>query len=834
MSSAIHRTIYKGNVRMSRDIEKDKTYVQNLRCFVNQIQNTGVDTTPKNTVPNNLLKQAIPGFDDVVCAQTIGKGEEECNKFKGKEGLRRLQKQQGSLEPLTPGCGWVYDTREGINQGALGTKEGGPSFPKKYPTAQWYPTLEEALVRQTEGFLNLLEGGSVREEDWAQCVSPLTRDCLLLRSRLEKCSDEGSLNMALLAASSQPYDKALRTNPAFMMYQKKTQNALDPRIIGTGETEKETALKTFVDLYKNTTAEDTELRLAARDLCLKAGEFDSYSFCSDMKDTDVVTEKNLYCFQQEFLRMGGTSMGSAFPKAVSTLVDSMGRVMTKGQIKNYFQQVFGKNNASLTIDSRLEKNTKPFELSRSLENKGSETVWFDFVSWGSVQVPIILKCDYITPSTGNPFITFQRKEEMEKYSVPQDSFALMSLFEYRPETTESIRFSVTTDDGFAIGLGQPSFQEFGQDRALVFADWRYQGPTTHTQGPGQRATTHTQPSAFPIAGKDDDQRNILCTQFFQGAGWAVFDVRVARNNGGFEDLRNVTSPFVQNMYITQEPLAPWMRYEICRRGPGANEGLHERRWGGPSAMTIGGQSLPSFDSKTNILALSSVGSTRCLPFTKLNDYWMTKSRFAFTAFRSITMKIRFRMPFDMAIGEIREVFHHMNLETLAKGVYCGIGLRMRKDTESSISFLLSFSAPADAMGSEANTQVIPFGSLTDDWYYVTLDYQTENELIRNVSMKIAPISTFTKGSTTLLNYPQQQSITVRHRPFRPVRPNRRDHSGHLVLGGWNSELSPTKPIWMGASFAGEVAWVHGFRQPLSTSELVMKDLQDTWLTRWNK
>lgn len=826
---------------MSKDMNKEKSYIQNLRCFANQVQNTGVGTPPKISVPPNLLRQAIPGYEDTLCATVMDQGEKECNQYKGKEGLARLMRSQGSLKALQPGCGWVYDPSQGVNQGALGTKEAGPSFAQKYPTAQWFSSLEDAAGRL--GVTNVRDGplapqkeGFTEEETWAKCSSPLTRDCLLLRSRLEKCSDEGSLNAALMSSSSQPYDKALRTNPAFMMYQRKTQNALDPRIIGTGETEKETALKTFIDLYRNTTAEDTELRLAARDLCLKAGEFDAYSFCSDLKDTDVVNEKNLYCFQQDFLRMGGTASGSGYPTTVSKLTEN-GRPMNKASIRRLFELVFSKNDASLTLDSRLARNTKPLELSRSIENKGSETVWFDFVSWGSAQIPIILKCDYITPSTGNPFITFTSKEQVAKYNVPQDSFALMSLFEYRPESTESIRFSVTTDDGFAIGFGQPAFQDFGNDRALIFADWRYQGPTTHTQGPGQKATTHTQPSAFPIAGKDSPQRNILCSQFFQGGGWAVYDVRVARNNGGFEPVDNITSPFVQNMYVTQEPLAPWMRYEICRRGSGtfgANEGLHERRWGGQSAMTLGGQSLPSFDIQTNSLALSSVQGVRCLPFTKLNDYWMTKSRFAFTAFRSITMKIRFRLPAEMAVGEIREVFHQMNLESLAKGIYCGIGLRLRKDSDTNVSFLLSFSAPSDSFrGSEANTQVIPFGSLQDDWYYVTLDYVTENELIQNVSLKAVPMNQLKPGSTELINYPKQQGLTMRLRPFRPIRPGggNREHSGHLVLG---TPITVSKPIWMGASFAGEVAWIHGFREPLTTTELVLKDIQDTWLTRWNK
>jgi hypothetical protein len=813
---------------------KDIPMAQNLRCLSNQIQSTGVTTTATQTIPSNLLAKAIPGLQNTLCAQTVTKGERECNQYKGKEGLQKLRKDQGPvLGELEAGCGWIYDPSQGFNQGALGTKQ-GPSYSQSYKGAEWISDLDVAADRiglRKEGFMNQ----GVSEEAWAKCASPLSRDCLLLRSRLEKCSDEGSLNMALLSAplGEQPYDKALRTNPAFMMYQRKTNSALDSRIIGTGDTDKETALRTFVELYKNTTAEDTELRMASRDLCLKAGEFDTYSFCTEVKDSDVVTEKNLYCFQEDFKRMGGSPMGSAYPSTLAKLRDTSGRTLTKGQVRAMFQEVFAKRDATLTLDSRLTKKINPFELVRSIENKGSETVWFDFVDWNSVQVPIVLKCDYITPATGNPFITFANKSEIAKYNVPEDGFAMMSLFEYRPPSAEAIRFEVKTDDGFAIGLGQPAFATFGADRAMVFADWRYQGPTTHTQGKGK--TTHTQPNAFPIASPESPQRNILCTQFFQGGGWALFDVRVARNSDRMESVNTTTSPFVQDMYVTQEPLAPWMRYEICQRGDGGKEGLYERRWGGPAAMTTSARPVPSFDIQTNINTLSSVGEERCLAFTKPNDYWMTKARFAMTAFKSIAMKIRIRMPADMMVGEIREIFHQMNLEELAKGIYCGIGLRMRKESDGIISLLVSFSAPADATnGGEANTQVIPFGTLQDGWYYVTMTYHHENGFVKNATVKVIQVDTLKRDAAARNAYVTPQSLTLRLRPFRPVRQTTRNHSGHLVLGGWNPELSKTKPIWMGSCFVGEVAWIHGFREALSTDELLSKDITNTWLTRWNK
>ena len=769
----------------------------------------------------------MPGMKDTVCAQPNQQSEATCASYKGKEGLQRLIAKQGSLGEFEVGCGWVYDPSQGFNQGAVGTKE-GPSFPQTYGSAEWIPDLDVAARRLgvKEGFVS----SGVREEDWMKCTSPLTRDCLLLRSRLEQCNDQGSLNAALLSSSEQPYDKALRTNPAYMMYQKKTRNALDTRIIGTGDTDKETALKTFVDLYRNTTAEDTELRLAARDLCLKAGEFDAYSFCTEMKDTDVVTEKTLYCMQEEFKRMGGTPSGSAYPTSLTKLRGPTGRTMTKGEVRQMFQQIFAKQDASLILDSRLAP--RPVAgLERSIENKGSETVWFDFINWNSVEIPIILQCDFITPSTGNPFITFKRKTDLEKYGVPQDALAFMSLFEYRPPSAEAIRFQVRTDDGFAIGFGQPAFGTFGADRAMVFADWRYQGTTTHTQGVSK--TTHTQPNAFSIASPESSQRNILCTQFFQGAGGAVFDVQVARNSDRMEALDTLQSQFVQNMFVTQEPLAPWMRYEICARGEGAKEGLYERRWGGPAAMSTAGRPIPSFDIQTNILALSSVGGERCLPFTKPNDYWMTKARFAMTAFKSLSMKIRIRMPADMEVGEIREIFHHINLDELAKGNYCGIGVRMRKESDQTASLLVSFSAPPDAyLGGEANTFVQPFGQLIDGWYYLTLTYHHENGFVRNASVKLTPFDTLQRNSAARNTHATPTSLTVRLRPFRPVRSTTRAHAGHLLVGGWNSALSAAKPIWMGGSFTGEVAWIHGFRETPSTAELVQKDVLNSWLTRW--
>ena len=60
------------------------------------------------------------------------------------------------------------------------------------------------------------------------------------------------------------------------------------------------------------------------------------------------------------------------------------------------------------------------------------------------------------------------------------------------------------------------------------------------------------------------------------------------------------------------------------------------------------------------------------------------------------------------------------------------------------------------------------------------------------------------------------------------------NSGRLMLG---SSGAPSYKVggmvnWNSESFVGDIGWIHGFRNYIDSDELLQREINQTWISRW--
>ncbi len=148
----------------------------------------------------------------------------------------------------------------------------------------------------------------------------LSRDCLLQQVRNAGCDNKGSLYQSL-AASQNPsnYSAKLEGTKAYSTYQIRMMSAnrpiLSESLLRSGAGTQADAMNTFSHLYEAALnqSDKTAAGVAARDLCLNAGEIDQFDFCSELVDSTPMAGVGLDCIQKEWRRRGGTPSGIWYP-----------------------------------------------------------------------------------------------------------------------------------------------------------------------------------------------------------------------------------------------------------------------------------------------------------------------------------------------------------------------------------------------------------------------------------------------------------------------------------------------------------------------------------------
>jgi hypothetical protein len=674
-------------------------------------------------------------------------------------------------------------------------------------------------VNPLEGFANLTLN------DLDQCSEPpLSRDCVVLAARMAGCSDEGTL-ISALNASKGDYDSVLKTNPVYTAYKSVATPGITSATLRDGSVALQTALDDFGTLVRNGQSANRKLGLAARDLCVRKGEFDSYDFCSEVTGSTIISNTNIKCVQQDWQNKGGTPQSTGYPtvtdwsgKTYQQYLTYVGTVMNniKSQDKVTNSMAIKQFIGTDTSTADFQKTTLPMN-----ENtRGAETVWFDLVdAYNPNSIPIILYCKLQlakdkTQLNGEVLPYFDDFVQLRnKYAITTgDNRAFTSAFEIRSDKDDQATFGVGVDDGFMLSMNQNPF-EGTRHKGNDWGSWKYQGPTWYQSG------------YYPIRSEKTGGTNTVVTKFFQGYGQATCQFFIYRPSTGWR--RGADS----EVYLTQEPLGPWMQYEICTRPNywGSYTGFLEKRFNGPCAFHwASGKPFPSFDVNTSGVAFQTdqklrndvPGRKAYMSFTS-SSWWHTLSYFHVNAFRTLTLLVR---PIaNLANGANAPVFYQTNQKTFIAGCYI---------MNNNGQYVINYSAKAFDKPLAATTVPI----VMNEWNFIVIQYLGDDYGLRKITFHTESLKRLQDPSVRT-----QFSATLRanQNVSGPIlagarESNNSENSGWFMFGAATADFYKRPGMWQWGSpgFTGDVAWFHGFRNFLDTEALLTSEIKQTWMSRW--
>jgi hypothetical protein len=197
-----------------------------------------------------------------------------------------------------------------------------------------------------------------------QCMRPgnnpsLSRECLLLAVKTNGCSADGALYQAIegTPANGSRFDQYLQTQPSFLMYQSKQgSNKLTEDLFNKERGSWDMATREIQKLQNYTqTAQDPYAKIAAEDLCLSAGKFDQYDFCSDLTNSTNITSVDLKCMQAYWQQQNGKPAGLLYP-TTREVSPELGTIRTWGDFRSAVDQLRTKVNSTNPLEQRKAIN----------------------------------------------------------------------------------------------------------------------------------------------------------------------------------------------------------------------------------------------------------------------------------------------------------------------------------------------------------------------------------------------------------------------------------------------------------------------------------------------
>jgi hypothetical protein len=665
---------------------------------------------------------------------------------------------------------------------------------------------------------NLKEAFKVREgfgslDDLNNCMDmPLSRDCVIKVAQNAGCSPDGALIQAL-QGSTGDYDSKLKANSAYTSY-----NAFmpfSPGLMKDGSvTSINTALSDFGRLMENTQSPTQRVALSARDLCVRAGDFDSYDFCSEISKDTVINAGNIACIQKVWAQNGGTTQGTASPTLAKWNGKRYSEFLTSGLTT--LLKINSSENKATNADGIMQlvgtDSSQPVRIGTDLPmdetTRGAETVWFDLTDIGRYAAAVvILRCDLLLKKDNSingevlPFVE-SWPNLLSKYKFTnQNNKAYTSAFELRTNDT-SVSFRVTTDDGFMISKNQNPFENagYGPD----WGSWRYQPPTLYESSP------------YSI---EKNKTNIFVTKWFQGYGEAASKLMYRTKTDWVKGGDST------DVYLTQEPLAPWTQYEICARpnnSEGTKVGFFEKRWNGPSAIDSQGRPLPSFDVTCGRVSFQTDSKLReTVPGNKAyasfvsSSYWHTNSYFHFNAFRTITILIR--PVANIADKQAASVFHHCNFNGYSAGMYL---------KNNGGNYTLSYGTNSGQFQGEHPVAM-------NEWNLIVIQYVGDEAGVRRITCAVERLSYLQtdSGRSAFLSKLSASRSSVGSVVIGDPKAEPLPNSGMLLLGALNPVLYSGLNFSI-PSFTGDIGWVHGFRNYLDTDAVLRNEITQGWISRW--
>ena len=650
--------------------------------------------------------------------------------------------------------------------------------------------------------------------------SPLSRDCVILAARTAGCSDDGSLITALKSSGGGDYDSKLKTNPVYTSYKSVATPGITNATLKDGSVALNVALDDFGSLVRNTQSQNQKLSLSARDLCIRAGEFDNYDFCSEMTPATIINNNNLACAQQYWKNHGGTAEGKSYPnqswfgKPYEHVIAKVRELKVKIGTEGFTVQDKRTNAAALLDFIGTESMGQEPSLARNENTRGAETVWFDYgVDFNSAHPPVILRCDLrLAKDTsilnGEIMPCFENHiESMAKYNFPSsDTKAFKTVFEIRSDTPNEMMFHMGSDDGMMMSVNQNPFEWWAGNGQNDQGLWRHQGPTGFTT------------KRYPVNTEKSGKTNTVVMQWFNGHGGSYCYPYIL-----YPGVTDWTPVPKAEVYLTQEPLAPWLQYEVCTRpnnGQANANGFFEKRFVGPSAKNYAERPFVSFDVEARGIAIQTdqrlrAGVPKGLPYITItsNSRWTTLSSIHVNAVRTYTLL--FRPLAQLANGQFECMFYHGNGLRAASTFYNFAGIindnGQYKIKHNSLAF-----------GNVITQGTVPVA--VNEWNLLVIQYVGDDNGLRKITMNSESLA--------------RLRTTDGRRQFSAALRSGQNVSGAIVAGAYGTNyFQNSGQILLGAlpgswSFIGDVAWLHGFRNFLDTEELLQKEVEQSWISRW--
>jgi hypothetical protein len=197
-----------------------------------------------------------------------------------------------------------------------------------------------------------------------RCMRPgnnpsLSRDCLLQAVKTNGCSADGTLYQAIESArpTATTFSQFLQTQPSFMTYQSRQgDNKITEEMFKKDSGSWDLATREIQKLQNFTqTAQDPLVKVAAEDLCLSAGKFDQYDFCSELTDSQSIGGVDLKCMQAYWQEKNGKPAGLLYP-STKTLKPELGAITTWGQFRAAVDDLKSKVNSTNPVEQRKAIN----------------------------------------------------------------------------------------------------------------------------------------------------------------------------------------------------------------------------------------------------------------------------------------------------------------------------------------------------------------------------------------------------------------------------------------------------------------------------------------------
>lgn len=617
------------------------------------------------------------------------------------------------------------------------------------------------------------------EPVYMKCLNPgkLDRDCVVLTSYFAGCTPEGTLAQALSQGDNQTdYANKLRQKKSFQVYQQLANPVLNNDILKDGNTTLFGAFFNFLPVNNQMYNQDNEkLRVAAQDLCRSAGLYEQYNFCDEL--TDSSREFEVDCMQKEFLRQGGTTAGTKYPR---TKQDAGG--MNWGQYKQSIGTLVNDTRSTDPNKQREAMNQLnglglqmiPTDLARTADNQGVETFWYDYIG------QTVMGRRPTLSSSGSNIPNFNVGGGVVAETNISDWIGFMSFFDLRPMDSTSMAIAFITDDGCAFAVNQDIFNI--RDWSKAFTRWYDQGPTWH------------QSDCFSVNAESSKRPNIVTFAWYEKGGGAVCHPFFRYcNQGNWTEIGargRPSSAWTDVCYLTQEVDAPSLSFEVYARN---NQTVfcEKRLWS---------HYLPS--RADSGVAYSQVPTSQFpeMPANKqqmtlINRKWATINKVALSGFYTTTV-----------------CFNIDSVDTAEKVLFAWGSARITASRATTTMTNVRF------VYGNTTSQVYQIRNGT--WHMATLIFNQVNRAdkrINGYTFFVQTVSNLKEGK--ILNGIQISS----HKQSNPmINEYKNDRSASALVSLGDNGLSC------------RIAWVHMFDDAWDTSDvnIFKKEVTASWKGRW--